>query len=93
MDYYVSFVGCDVVVGGGEVECFVKKVLTNGWIKFFDVKTNEVGLLFFLISVKPVDYRCGVFPLIKVAFAGNVTVDAVKDLFAYFAYFGFRRVD
>ena len=71
MDYYVSFVGGDIFVGGSEVECFVQKILANGRIKFFNTKTNEIRLLFSFGSVKPVDYRCSVLPLIKVAFTGD----------------------
>ena len=58
MIYNVSFVGGDIFVGGSEVEGFVKKILANRRIKFFNIKTNEVRVLFSLGSIKPVDYRC-----------------------------------
>ena len=51
MIYNVSFVGSDIFVGGSEVECFVKKILANRRIKFFNIKTNEVRKLFSLGSV------------------------------------------
>ena len=86
MGYNVSFVGGDIFVGGSKVECFVKEILANGRIEFFDIKANEVRVLFSLSGVKPVDYRCSVFPLVKVAFTGDGIVDAIKDCFAYFAY-------
>ena len=62
MGYNVSFVGGDIFVGGSKVECFVKEILANGRIEFFDIKANEVRVLFSLSGVKPVDYRCSVFP-------------------------------
>ena len=65
----------------------------NGRIEFFYIKANEVRVLFSLSGVKPVDYRCSVFPLIKVAFTGDGIVDAIKDCFAYFAYLEFSWVD
>ena len=71
-------------MGGSKVECFVKEILANGRIEFFDIKANEVRVLFSLSGVKPVDYRCSVFPLVKVAFTGDGIVDAIKDCFAYF---------
>ena len=47
MGYNVSFVGGDIFVGGSKVECFVKEILANGRIEFFDIKANEVRVLFF----------------------------------------------
>ena len=93
MGYNVSFVSGDIFVGGSKVECFVKEILANGRIEFFDIKAIEVRVLFSLSGVKPVDYRCSVFPLVKVAFTGDGIVDAIKDCFAYFAYLGFSWVD
>ena len=58
-------------MGGSKVECFVKEILANGRIEFFDIKANEVRVLFSLSGVKPVDYRCSVFPLVKVAFTAS----------------------
>ena len=45
MGYNVSFVGGDIFVGGSKVECFVKEILANGRIEFFDIKANEVRVL------------------------------------------------
>ena len=45
MGYNVSFVGGDIFVGGSKVECFVKEILANGQIEFFDIKANEVRVL------------------------------------------------
>ena len=46
--------------------------MANGRIEFFDIKANEVRVLFSLSGVKPVDYRCSVFPLVKVALRAMV---------------------
>ena len=42
---------------------------------------------------EPVDYGCGVFPLVEVVFFRDCAVDAVEDVFADFAYLGLRGVD
>ena len=42
MGYNVSFVGGDIFVGGSKVECFVKEILANGRIEFFDIKANDL---------------------------------------------------
>ena len=77
MDYNVSFVCGDAVIVGGEVECFVKEVLADGRIELFDVETDEAEELFVFDRFEPVDYGCGVFPLVKVAFFRDCAVDAV----------------
>ena len=51
MDYNVSFLGGNVVIVGGEVECFVLEVLADGWIELFDVETDEAELLLFSIDL------------------------------------------
>ena len=48
MDYDVSFVGGDVIVVRGEVECFVKEVLADGEVEVFNVEANEAGALMVL---------------------------------------------
>ena len=58
----VSFLGGNVVIVGGEVECFVQEVLVDGWIELFDVETDEAELLFVFDRFEPVDYGCSVFP-------------------------------
>ena len=88
MDYNVSFLGGNVVIVGGEVEC-----LADGWIELFDVETDEVELLFVFDRFEPVDYGCGVFPLVEVVFFRDCAVDAVEDVFADFAYLGLSGVD
>lgn len=93
MDYNVSFVGGNDVIVGGEVECFVQEVLADGWIELFNVKTDEAEVLFVFDRFEPVDYGCGVFPLIEAVFFRDCAVDAVEDLFADFAYLGLRGVD
>ena len=93
MDYDVSFVGGDAIVVRGEVECFVKEVLADGGVEVFNVEANEAGALMVLCRFEPVNYRCGVFPLVEVACFCNVVVNTVEDAFADFAYLGFRRVD
>ena len=50
-------------------------------------------MLFVFDRIEPVDYGCGVFPLVEVAFFRNCADDAVEDLFADFAYLGLRGVD
>ena len=67
--------------------------MADGWIKLFDVETDKAGVLFVFDRFEPVHYGCGVFPLVEVAFFRHCAVDAVEDLFADFAYLGFRGVD
>ena len=67
--------------------------MADGWVEFFDVETDEAEELFACERFKPVDYGCGVFPLVKVAFFHDCAVDAVEDLFADFAYLGLRGID
>ena len=83
---YVSFVGGNVVIVGGEVKCFVYEVLADGWIELFVVETDEAEVLFVFDRFEPVDYSCGVFPLAEVVFFRDCAVDAVEDLFADFSY-------
>ena len=52
----VSFVVCDVVVGGGKVECSVKEVLADRRVEFYNVKANKTVLLFIIDSLKPFDH-------------------------------------
>ena len=42
---------------------------------------------------EPVDYGSGVFLFVEVVFFHDCAVDAVKDLFADFAYLGLCGVD
>ena len=42
---------------------------------------------------EPVDYGCGVFPLVEVVFFRDCAVDTVEDVFADFAYLGLSGVD
>ena len=42
--------------------------MADGWIELFDVETGEVELLFVFDRFEPVDYGCGVFPLVEVVF-------------------------
>ena len=58
--------------------------MADGWIELFDVETDEAELLFVFDRFEPVDYGCGVFPLVEVAFFCNCAVDAVEDVFADF---------
>ena len=67
--------------------------MADGRIELFDVETDEAELLFVFDGFEPVDYGCGVFPLVEVAFFRDCAVDAVEDLFADFAYLGLRGVD
>ena len=89
----VSFLVCDVVVGGGKVECSVKEVLADRRVEFYNVKANKIVLLFVIDGLKPLDHGCRVFPLIEIGCSRDFAVDSVEDLFAYFAYFGFSWVD
>ena len=66
--------------------------MADGWIELFDVETDEVELLLVFNRFKPVDYGCGVFPLVEVVFFRDCAVDAVEDVFADFAYLGLRGV-
>ena len=84
MDYNVSFLGGYVVIVGGEVECFVKEVLADGWIEPFDVETDEAELLFVFDGFER---------LVEVAFFRDCAADAVEDVFADFAYLGVSGVD
>ena len=58
--------------------------MADGWIELFDVETDEAELLFVFDRFEPVDYSCGVFPFVEVAFFCNCAVDAVEDVFADF---------
>ena len=40
--------------------------MADGWIELFDVETDEAELLFLFDRFEPVDYGCGVFPLVEV---------------------------
>ena len=53
-------------------------------MELFDVETDEAELLFVFDRFEPVDYGCGVFPLVEVVF--------FRD-FADFAYLGLSGVD
>ena len=65
--------------------------MADGWIELFDVETDEAELLFVFDRFEPVDYGCGVFPLVEVVFFRNCAVDAVDDVFADFAYLGLLK--
>ena len=67
--------------------------MADGWIELFDVETDEVELLLVFDRFEPVDYGCGVFPLVEVVFFRDCAVDAVEDVFADFANLGLRGVD
>ena len=51
--------------------------MADGWIELFDVETDEVELLLVFDRFEPVDYACGVFPLVEVVFFRDCAVDAV----------------
>lgn len=57
MDYDVSFVGGDVIVVRGEVECFVKEVLADGGVEVFNVEANEAGALMVLFLFRHSKHR------------------------------------
>ena len=67
--------------------------MADGWIELFDVETDEAELLLVFDRFEPVDYGCGVFPLVEVVFFRDCAVDAVEDVFADFAYLGLRGAD
>ena len=67
--------------------------MADRWIELFDVETDEAELLFVFDRFEPVDYGCGVFPLVEVAFFCHCAVDAVEDVFADFAYLRLSGVD
>ena len=67
--------------------------MADGRIELFDVETDEAEELSDFDRFEPVDYGCGVFPLVRVAFFRDCAVDEVEDLFADFAYLGLLRVD
>ena len=58
-----------------------------------DVKTDKAEVLFVSDRFEPVDYGSGVFLFVEVVFFHDCAVDAVKDLFADFAYLGLCGVD
>ena len=55
--------------------------MADGWIELFDVETDEAKLLFVFNRFEPVDYGCGVFPLVEVVFFCDCAVDPVEDFF------------
>ena len=67
--------------------------MADGCIELFDVETDEAELLFVFDRFEPVDYGCGVFPLVEVVFFRDCAVDAVEDVFADFASLGLSGVD
>ena len=67
--------------------------MADGWIELLDVETDEAEVLFVFHRFEPVDYGCGVFPLVEAAFFRDCVVDAVEDPFADFAYLGLHGVD
>ena len=49
-------------------------------------KQMKLNCCLFSIDLNgPVDYGCGVFPLVQVVFFRDCAVDAVEDVFADFA--------
>ena len=54
--------------------------MADGWIELFDVETDEAELLFVFDRFEPVDYGCGVFPLVEVAFFRDCAFDAVEGV-------------
>ena len=64
MNCNVSFVDGDVVIVGGEVECFGWEILADGRIELFYVETDETEAFFVFDRLEPVDYGCGVFALV-----------------------------
>ena len=67
--------------------------MANGWVEVFDVEADEAEMLFVFNRFKPVDYGCGVFPMVEVVFFRDCAVATVKDVFADFAYLGLSGVD
>ena len=67
--------------------------MTDGWKELCDVETDEAELLFVFDGFEPVDYGCGVFPLVEVVLFRDCAVDAVEDVFADVAYLGLSGVD
>ena len=43
MDYNVSFLGGNVVIVGGEVECFVQEILADGWVELLRITVTSLG--------------------------------------------------
>ena len=54
--------------------------MADGWIELFDVETDKAELLFVFDRFAPVDYGCGVFPLVEVVFFRDCTVDKGVNL-------------
>ena len=50
--------------------------MADGCIELFHVETDEAAVLFVF---EPLDYGCGVFPLVEVVFFRDCAVDAVED--------------
>ena len=67
--------------------------MADGGVELFDVETDEAELLFVFDRFEPVDYGCGVFPLVEVVFFRDCAVNAVEDVFADFAFLGLSGVD
>ena len=61
---YVSFVGGDVVIVGGEAECFDLEVLADKRRELLYFETDETEALFVFERLEPVDDGCGVFALV-----------------------------
>lgn len=78
MDYNVSFLCGDVVIVGGEVECFVLEVLADGWIELFDVETDEAELWFVYDRFEPVDFAVVFFHWLMLCFFAIVLLMRLK---------------
>ena len=65
--------------------------MADGCIELFDVETDKAELLSVFGRFEPVDYGCGVFPLVEVVFFRDCAVAAVEDVFADFATPGSPR--
>ena len=50
--------------------------MADGWIELFNVETDKAKVLFVVDRFEPVDYGCGVFPLIEAVFFHDCVVDA-----------------
>ena len=53
--------------------------MADGWIELLDVETDEAELLFVFDRLEPVDYGCGVFPLVEVVFFCDLGLSGVDE--------------
>ncbi|MCP4800934.1 MAG: hypothetical protein GY893_13410 [bacterium] len=67
--------------------------MSNGWIKFDDVKTDKFLIFLIFNILEPFNYRRCVFPLVELGSFNYLPIDSVEDFFADFTDLGLGGID